>query len=337
MPIGESNRFHRPEGSGAKNQQEKICLIVNPRAGAGRAGSQIDTLKRLLDRSFEQWDVQLTQAPRHATHLAREAAEKGFDIVAAVGGDGTCHEVVNGLMKNGRAVRKKTAFTVIPFGTGSDLVRSLDIPSRTGEALWIAATGISLPSDVGTATFTTDKGVEEEVFINVAGFGANGDVVRRANSSSKRFGGAATFIGATLRTLVRYEPGEVRVTIEGSDSISHWENKLLSSFIANGHYCGSGMFVGNGGSMQDGKLDLSLLKPTPLLRQALDFRHLYDGKLGESTGVTQTACTKIQAECTTGAPVPVELDGESRGILPASFAIHPGALTIRGGWLRKPE
>ena len=333
MPIGESNRFHRPEGSGAKNQQEKICLIVNPRAAAGRAGAQIDTLKRLLDRSFEQWDVQLTEAPKHATHLAREAAEKDFDIVAAVGGDGTCHEVVNGLMKNGRAVRKKTAFTVIPFGTGSDLVRSLDIPSRTGEALWIAATGISLPSDVGSAQFTTENGPEEEVFINVAGFGANGDVVRRANSSSKRFGGTATFIGATLRTLARYQPSEVNVTIEGSDSISSWQHTLLSAFVANGHYCGSGMFVGKGGSMQDGRLDLSLLKPTPIIRQALDFRHLYDGKLKDSTGVTQTSCTTILAESTSGTPVPVELDGEARGVLPAKFKVLPGALTIRGGWL----
>ena len=85
--------------------------------------------------------------------------------------------------------------------------------------------------------------------------------------------------------------------------------------------------------MQDGRFDLSLLEPTPLVRQAIDFRHLYDGKLDQSTGVTRTACSEVIAECISGPPAPVELDGEARGTLPARFKICPGALTIRGGWV----
>ena len=91
MPIGESNRFNRPEGSGARNTQEKIRLIVNPRAGGGRAGLQLDALRQKADRAFEQWELVTTEAPGHASHLASEGAELGFDLVAAVGGDGTCH------------------------------------------------------------------------------------------------------------------------------------------------------------------------------------------------------------------------------------------------------
>ncbi len=333
MPTGEPNRFNRPMDSGARNTQEKICLIVNPKAGGGRAGSQLDTLKRLADRAFEQWEIRCTEAPGHGGQLAHEAASEGFDLVAAVGGDGTCHEVVNGLFKDGKAVRRKTAFTVVPFGTGSDLVRSLDIPTRTEEALWIAATGISLPTDLGWAEFTTEQGTACEAFVNVGGFGANGDVVRRSNLSSKRFGGKATFLTATIQTLASYKPQVIHISAEGPDGRTEWEDTLLSAFVANGHYCGSGMWVGAGGSMQDGLFDLSLLKPTPLFQQMLDFRHLYDGQLHKSKGVTRMPCTSLEASPVGGAPIPVELDGESRGCLPARFEVKPGALTIRGGWL----
>lgn len=332
MPIGEPNQFNRQSDSGSRNTQEKIRLIVNPRAGAGRAGAQIERLKTLTERAFEQWDIQTTEAPGHASHLAKEAAEQGFDIVAAVGGDGTCHEVVNGLIANGKAIREKTAFTAIPFGTGSDLVRSLGIPNRTDEALWIAATGVSLPSDLGLATVTTDDGQLSEVFVNVAGFGANGEVAARTNSSSKRFGGTATFVSASLKTMVSYKPKRVVLSIDGPDGKIEWENELFSAFVANGQYCGSGMLVGSGGSMQDGQFDVSLLGPSPLLQQMVDFRRLYDGTLHKAYGASRITATSVTAHSTEGHPIPIELDGETRGTLPARFEVLSKALTIRGSW-----
>jgi YegS/Rv2252/BmrU family lipid kinase len=337
MPIGEPNQFNRQPDSGSRNTQEKIRLIVNPRAGGGRAGGQIDALKRLTDRAFEQWEITETEAPGHATHLAREAAEQGFDIVAAVGGDGTCHEVVNGLIKDGKAVRKQTSFTVIPFGTGSDLVRSMNIPKRTEEALWIAATGLSLPSDLGMATMTTEEGERSEVFVNVAGFGANGEVAHLTNQSSKRFGGTATFVSATLKTLVSYQTRRVALSIEGPDGTIEWEDELLSAFVANGHYCGSGMLVGSGGSMQDGLFDVSVLKPSSLVQQAVDFRRLYDGTLHKAQGASRTEAHSVTARATDGHPIPIELDGESCGTLPARFEVLPKTLTMRGSWVHQSK
>jgi len=318
--------------SGSRNTQEKLRLIVNPRAGAGRAGAQVDTLKRFAAEAFEQWEVVLTEAPGHASHLAAEAAKSGFDLVAAVGGDGTCHEVVNGLFLDGKPLNEKTAFTVIPFGTGSDLVRSLGIPNRTQAALWIAAQGSTLASDVGVAEVTTENGLQKELFINVAGFGANGEVCRRSNQSSKRFGGKVTFIGATVATLASYKPSPVRVTFQNGDSSEVWEDVLLSAFVANGHYCGGGMWVGAEGSMQDGQFEVKLLQPTSPFRQAIDFRRLYDGQLAIAKGVSSTQCSTVLAEAVTDQRVDIELDGESRGFLPARFDIKQKALNIRGNW-----
>ena len=330
MPIGEPNRFPRPSGSGSRNRQEKICLIVNPRAAAGRAGAQVDKLKRLTDRAFEQWEIQLTEAPGHASELARQAAERDFDLVAAVGGDGTCHEVVNGLIQDGKVLRKQTAFTVIPFGTGSDLVRSLDIPKRTEEALWIAATGVSLPSDFGWAEVTTNQGLHGEAFINVASFGASAAVARRVNEGTKRFGGTVSFMGATLRTLMDYKPTSVEIQFSNDQGAHEWTKSLMTGFIANGHYCGGGMLVGPGGSMQDGLFDMCVFEPTPLSHQLADLRHLYDGQIAKSRGITTGQTKRLIAK--SDELVHIELDGETRGHLPASFEVKPTAINVRGGW-----
>ncbi len=315
-----------------KNTTESIRLIVNPRAGGGRAGAQIDKLKHWVSQCFEDAEVTLTEAPGHATELAAEAARAGTKIIAAVGGDGTCHEVVNGLFEREEAISEDGIFTVIPFGTGSDLVRSLRMPLRTEEALQVAATGTTRLTDLGIAEFTTDDGTRSEIFINVAGFGANGEVARRSNLSSKRLGGKATFISATLRTLVSYKPQPVRITAQTAQGVQVWEDELLSAFVANGHYCGSGMWVGAEGDMSDGQFELSLLRPTSPLQTARDFPRLYNGSMTESPGVSRLVCTELSAEPTQAGAVTIELDGESCGQLPAKFRILPQALRIRAAW-----
>ena len=315
-----------------KNTTESICLIVNPRAGGGRAGAQIDKLRHWVSQYFERAEVLLTEAPGHATELAAKAAREGTDIVAAVGGDGTCHEVVNGLFEDEKPIVPSCIFTVIPFGTGSDLVRSLRMPLRTEEALAVAASGTTRMTDIGVAEFTTDTGKRSELFVNVAGFGANGEVARRSNQSSKRFGGMVTFVGATLRTLASYKPQPVRITAKTPQGVQLWEDELLSAFVANGHYCGSGMWVGADGDMSDGQFEASLLRPTSPLQTARDFPKLYNGSLTESSGVTRLVCAEISAEPTQPDPVTIELDGESCGQLPATFRILPKVLPVRAAW-----
>ncbi|MFT5682911.1 MAG: diacylglycerol kinase (ATP) [Myxococcota bacterium] len=334
--IGHTNVFGREEGSGARNRNEHICLILNPRAGAGSAGENIDTLKRAADVAFENWEVRTTEGPGHAIELAREAADKDFQIIAAVGGDGTCHEVVNGLIHKDRARNRKVAFTVIPFGTGSDLMKSLKVPRRLAGALWIAATGMSLPTDVGKATVTTAEGPLTRYFINVAGFGANGEVVRRANASSKRLGGRVTFLRAAVATAARYRPAQIKLAWEGPAGEGDWEGRLMSSFLANGAYCGGGMWVGKGGNMHDGLLELSLLPPTSKARQALDMRRLYDGNLEKAAGAKRVQVRSLKATARPGEKVFIDLDGELSGMLPAQFVILPRVLNVRGGWIHNP-
>ena len=328
--------YPREEGSGARNRNERICLILNPHAGAGRAGREVEILERAVDRAFAQWEIRKTERQGHATELARGAVEDGFDIVAAVGGDGTCSEVVAGLFDGERARSRKAVFTVVPFGTGSDLIKSLQIPRALNESLWVAATGITLPTDVGSVTLNTAAGPQSRLFINVAGFGINGEVVLRANRSSKRFGGAITFFQATAESLFSYRPRRVTVEWDGPDGKGAWEGDLTSGFVANGAYCGGGMWVGKGGSMVDGCFDLTLLPSATLARQLLSAPLMYNGNLDRIDGAVRARATWVKVNSTPAGGVNIDLDGEMPGQLPAEFKVLPRSLNVRGGWTQNP-
>ncbi len=327
----------RPEG-GARNSSDSICLVVNPRAGAGRAGRELDRLEKLVSRSFDTWAIRPTQGPGHGKELSRQAAGDGFDIVAAVGGDGTCHEVVNGLMTVGDDAESRPVFTVVPFGTGSDLIRSLEIPKDTARALWIASTGITLNADVGWVEAVDDGEPRGRWFINETSFGMAGEVVARVNQSSKRLGGFASFLGATVSTLVRFEPQRTHLEWEGPDGPGEWEGDLMNAFMANGHYCGGGMLVGRDGSMFDGIFELTVLPPLSLASSAANLPRLYRGSSHNAPGAFRVAVTSLEARCTspTGGTLLVDADGEQPGQLPVKAKVIPGALQVRGGWLRSP-
>ncbi len=324
-------------GHGARNQNERIVCILNPAAQSGRAGGRVEELRAALDRAFAQWSIVQTEAPGHATELAREALDGGADIVAAVGGDGTCHEVVNGFFDGKEPRCRRGVFALVPWGTGSDLARTIRAPSDLDDALWVAATGMTLPSDVAYLEYTDHDGsAASRVFINVAGFGMNGDVAQRANQGSKRFGGRTTFLVATVKSLLAYGISDVRLSWSGPDGEGAHEGQVLSAFLANGAYCGGGMWVGKGGTMHDGCLDITLLPPTSVARSLADTWRLYDGSAWQTRGAKRFRANVLKVDPVGEGEVLLEVDGEQPGRLPIRMELLEGAMQIRGGWLASP-
>lgn len=111
--VPSTNDF-RPDAR-ARNETERIVCVLNPRAAAGRAGQRVDELRRAVDRAFAQGEVRVSEGPGHATELAARAIDDGADIVAAVGGDGTCNEVVNGFFCDDQPRRPQVVYTIIPL------------------------------------------------------------------------------------------------------------------------------------------------------------------------------------------------------------------------------
>lgn len=316
-----------------KNTHERVCFIVNPAAAGGSTGARIPELERAASQWFSDWAVWRTERGGHATDLAAKACDDGFDVVVAVGGDGTAHEVVNGLFVDQRLRRPEVVFSVIPAGTGSDLIRSLGIPGKLRLAVGVIAHGDTRATDLIHARLDGDGTPHEELCINVAGFAMSGEVVTRANQSSKRLGGTVTFVSATARSLVAFDAPELSIrwlTPEGTEA--SWEGEAFNVFVANGHYCGGGMWVGKGGSMQDGALDLTIIPSMSLARTALHSPRLFTGTIDQVKGVVRARAVKVWAEAKGWADVRVDLDGEQPGRLPIELTVINEKLQVRGRW-----
>jgi len=315
-----------------------VRLVLNPRAGAGRAGRRIDDLRRAADRALPAWDLVLTEGPGHASALAAAAAaDPRVATVAAVGGDGTCHEVVNGMVAGGHARRAGLCFATVPFGTGSDLQKTLEIPAELDAALRVAGSGTALPTDLIAVELAGPRGPVAECFVNVAGFGANGEVVRRANQMDKRLGGTVTFLRASIEAAFAYRPAPLHLAWEGPAGPQTWEGTVLSVFVANGRRCGGGMDVAPAGSMHDGWADVTILPDTPTARQLWEARRLYDGSLAAWPGARTFRARQLIATPRGDAPVYLDLDGENPGALPARFSVLPQVIPMRGAWRSMPR
>lgn len=313
---------------------ERLCLVVNPRSAAGATRQRMGALRRAADRHFQSWDLWTTEGPGHATELAARAVAEGFDVVVAVGGDGTANEVVNGLFVGDRVRSAAVSFSVVPAGTGSDLVKTLGIPADPDAALGVIARSPGRATDVASVRLMGHTGEEvSRIGINVTGLGMNGDVVRRANAGSKRFGGRATFAWATVRTLATYRaaPVGLRWTASSGREAS-WEGRLWSAFVGNGQFCGGGMRVGRGGSMDDGLLDLTVIPELPLRRALRGLPRLLGGTLELVKDVSTAAVVHLEASPLTATPVLVDIDGEQPGLLPAAIRALPKAMLVRGLW-----
>ena len=316
-----------------QNTTESICVILNPKAGNGQAGEQQPLIESLLQQHFQTWQLFRTQYPKHATILAHENGPK-FDIVAVVGGDGSCHEVCNGLMK--LPLEQRPVFTVLPFGTGGDFRKSLNIPKKLSVAMGIAANGENKVIDVGLAKITLDKGPEDRYFLNVAGFGANGEVAEKSNKWSKKLGGKVTFLNATIHTTFTYHPPKVHLSwkqiSDDENTQREWSGEMLSCFIANATYCGGGMQVAPKNALGDGLLHLRLLPKMPVANQLFHLPKLYNDTIHQVPNTLSEVLTELKAAPAKGAIVQIDLDGELSGRLPAHFSLCKNALTVRGVW-----
>lgn len=307
-----------------------ICAVVNPRSGGGRTGRRIPEIRSALAAHFDDIDLRATEGPGGGFEVARDAYREGHRRFVAVGGDGTVHDVVNGLLADGvPEAHERAVLGVVHGGTGGDFVKSLGTPTRLDEAVAHVASATPRDCDVMRCTLQGHEGVEVQRYcINVLGFGMNGEVVRRANQSSKRLGGRLTFAVATMRALGSYETPTVRITwVDQNGLDGQWEGPLASAFVANGGRCGGGMVVG-AGVLDDGVVDLAVIPDLPLWRTILATPHLYDGRLQNVKEVSSASIRHLDAIVLNGKSALVDLDGEQPGLLPLRASVVAKALLV---------
>ena len=307
---------------------EELVLIVNPRAGAGRAARLLPRLERALRaRGFDP-RVRRTERARHATDLVREALRGGAPGVAVVGGDGTLNEAVNGFFEpDGTALSASAWLAPLPCGTGGDFRKTVGISNDVESMVARLAEATPRPLDAGWLRYEDHDGRPGAcAFLNIASFGLAGLVDRIVNRGPKWMGGKPAFMLGTFRGIARYRNQRVRLQV---DDAAPYEHAILNVAIANGRYFGGGMQVAPHAQPDDGLFDVVAIERSGVRGNVGLLKHMYGDTLLEQDGVWHTRGRKVVAEPLDGVPVLLDVDGEAPGRLPATFEIRPGALRLR--------
>jgi YegS/Rv2252/BmrU family lipid kinase len=295
-----------------------VALVVNPVAGRGRVGRELPALVERLDAAGVAHTVLMSQGPGHAVELAAAASVEGFDVVAAVGGDGTVNEVVNGLVSGDRPVGS-AALGVVAAGSGADFARTFGLPKHTADVR-PDAFGTRTPLDVGRIVCDGPTGRVTRYFVNVAEAGLGAAVVARAARLPRRLG-RTRYLIAFWPTLARFAPCNIRVSSNGA-SIDEEAHNVV---IANARYFGGGMHISPHSDPADGELDVQVSvgpkrQAFTLIPKIYRGRHLPDERILEMAG----ARISVDAD----RPLTIEADGELVGNTPATFTALPGLLSL---------
>jgi YegS/Rv2252/BmrU family lipid kinase len=257
----------------------------------------------------------LTKGPGDAIEIARDASTNS-DVVIAVGGDGTCNEVINGLMIT---PNPEIVFGVIPNGTGNDFVRNFRLFDPYTFVTAIVENSIQ-QIDLGKITF----GQTSRYFINVAdiGFGARViDTMNRQRLSG--IGGKFSYNLAILRSFFTYRKPIIKVQ---NDNFQ-FEGKSLMIVFSNGTTFGHGLKIYPEAKLDSGKLGLAVIGKVSLIQYAKNLGKLKDGKKIDHPEVKYHEFEKIHAT-TTDKNLIVETDGEIAGRSSITVEVVPGALQV---------
>lgn len=294
-------------------------LILNPRAGSGRAIRTRAALEAVLRDAGVAYRLHETARPGHATEVARTVADEATAVVA-VGGDGTVHEVVRGLLET----ETPAPLGVVPVGSGNDLAKALGLPRRPAEALGVALAGRASAVDIGWLTTDPPGAAVPEPFINAVGIGFDAQVA--ADVQARRWlPGLAGYVVAVLRALARWSSPPVRVW---ADDQLLYEGPLLFATIGNGVASGGTFYLTPDADLTDGWLDLCVVKDAPLLRILTVLPRAMRPASWTAPEVVRARGTAIRIEV--GAPLPVHADGEvvANAARSVSIRVEAAALSV---------
>ena len=290
-----------------------LLAIVNPAAGRGRAARAWPALAAALAAEGVAVEVAPTRAAGEASALAARAAAGGPRTVLSVGGDGTLHEVLNGLLAAGRPAR----LAVAPFGTGNDYAGFLGVPRAPRALAAMLARGRSRAVDVGRIEYTDGAARATRHFINVAGVGYDADVLERMARPGPRRPG---YLAALAAGLIRYRAPRFAVRSPGATI----EGRLFVALAMLGRSCGGGMRFAPGAEPDDGLLELVTVDHLAPLAALWRVPKIYTGAILADPAVRSRRCAELAIDAEPAARV--EADGQLLGTTPVGIRLLPRAI-----------
>jgi diacylglycerol kinase (ATP) len=297
----------------------RTLLVVNP-IRSTKAAKLLTGVEGTLRQLGVPCHLNFTERKGHGIELARQAVAQGYETIVAVGGDGTVNEVVNGV------VGSEVVVFSIPLGAGNDFLRSLGIWTWR-EACDVLAEGEVAQIDLGLVEYRDDAaGLRQRYYAVLADVGFGSEVVR---NTPRRFrhalGGNLGYLVSIYRTAIQGQaPARpMRVTVHGE---IRCDEKLLLVEALNGMYGGGGLKIAPEAKMDDGRLDVFLVREMSWLKIWALFPKIWRGTHIEDERAEYFHARDVRIETDSSARVSV--DGELIGHAPARFSIVPGALKV---------
>ena len=292
----------------------RLVVVVNPRSGKQRGLAILDRVKPVFAAAGIEWDVRVTQRPGHAREIARTLELTGVDGLCAIGGDGTVHEVADGLMQRGEPI--SVPLGVIPAGTGNTLALHLQCDDPLEAAQRIVA-GSTQPLDVVRVTLS-----DEVVFfcVDVVGWGAVAEI--NATAERLRFLGPPRYGAAALWQILRAKRRRATLILDAQTI----DDEFLFVMACNPKFTGSGMKLAPRAEIGDGKLDVVVVRRATRWQMLKLFSKVFDGSHLDLEFVEyhQVRSFAIASQYHD----PLDLDGEMKGHTPMSAEVLPSALRI---------
>jgi YegS/Rv2252/BmrU family lipid kinase len=300
----------------------RVLIIFNPACKRGGSQQWQDRLRQLAAQSIDRLQWRATERPGHAIELASEAAENGFGCVVAAGGDGTAHEVVNGLMQI--PSDRRPSLGLLPLGSGNDIAFACGLLGDTEALIASAWQGPTEPIDIGW--LRDDRG-RSVYFDNSVGMLLDA-AVNIHSHRIRKLRGFPMYLLATFKALWKnYEPTRLQLQLDDSPRV----HTAILAAVGNGPREGGGFVTNPDAVNHDGWLDLVVAEPVSRLQTFLMLPAVIRGRHGAYRNVHFHRFRRMLLQA--DRPVPIHIDGElwadfDQQVRQLEIELRPGALQV---------
>ena len=295
----------------------KIVFIVNNKNN--RLGKVLPSIKQYCHQVVPGAVAFLfTERHKHAIELARQATQDDCTHLIAVGGDGTLHEVINGVFQSDVPAQEYPVIGLLPNGSANDFARTACISNSIEVLIALVQSGPAQKIDIGKLVL--QKSGEIRYFINIAGVGLGPEVVQKLERSASVFGPRFNYFKHIIKGFLSYTKKEVSCT----SSSWQWKGKLLQMAVANGRYFGNAICIAPEARLTDGQFQVAIfgdlsfwdyLKNLSKLKKGVKINH-------PQVSYFETQEVRLESKDTCG----IEADGEYVGLAPATLSVLPEAI-----------
>ncbi|MCG3218941.1 MAG: diacylglycerol kinase family lipid kinase [Candidatus Heimdallarchaeota archaeon] len=291
-------------------------FILNPTSGNNTGEKVLSKLEVMLKESEIDWDIVTTDYSEHAISLAEQGVKDNFKKIIAVGGDGTLHHVVNGVIL---ADQEDIKVGILSIGNGNDYIRAIPVPTELDEALEVFKEGHSVSVPTGKIDFL-DEG-ESRSYINNSTFGISAYIAHASYTKAKWLKGRKKYIWLALKEIRKWKNVDVKMTFDGEER----EVNLVLSSVGLGQATGAGLNIFPDETPID-KEEFSVLIARDLGKFQM-IRLLSKLPKGKHVGHSKVDFLKAKTiEFSSEDKMPVEADGEVVGFSPHRITFVPDSI-----------